>query len=128
VYRVTITREDDQWLASVEDVPGAHTYARSLSALIRYVREVIVLGEDLSEEDADSLMLALVFKTGLAEIDDIASHLRDERAELRRRAQVLQDETAALAKRLVDEGWSVRDAATALDIAPQRVSQLTSSR
>jgi len=32
-FRVVVTREDDQWLADMPDLPGAHTYARSLPSL-----------------------------------------------------------------------------------------------
>jgi hypothetical protein len=35
VYCVNGTRERDAWLADVPDVAGAHTFARSLSALQR---------------------------------------------------------------------------------------------
>lgn len=49
-YTATVTREGDAWLADVESVPGAHTYARSLGGLGAAVREVIVLMEDLTED------------------------------------------------------------------------------
>jgi hypothetical protein len=36
-------REDNQWLADVPELPGAHTYARSLPSLEQAIREVVVL-------------------------------------------------------------------------------------
>lgn len=45
-YRVVVTREDGRWLADVPDVPGAHTWANSLNALRKAVREVIALMDD----------------------------------------------------------------------------------
>src|SRR5262249_56281916 len=42
-YRVIVTREGGAWLAEVPDLAGGHTYARTLAALDKAVREVIVL-------------------------------------------------------------------------------------
>lgn len=126
-YRVVVTREGGQWLADVEGVPGAHTYARALPTLLRYVREMIVLGEDLPDDAADNLALELDVHTGDVDVDELAAHVRLLRAAVRSSTYELQEQTATTARRLVAAGWSVRDAATVLDIAPQRVSQLTSS-
>ncbi len=54
-YRVQVTREDGRWLADVVGLRGAHTYARTLATLERYVREVIVLAADLEESMAEGL-------------------------------------------------------------------------
>ena len=56
-YTVEVTREGDAWIADVVDLAGAHTFARSLTALYRAVEEVIALvaavpdGTDVSEID-----------------------------------------------------------------------------
>ncbi|MGH3797310.1 MAG: helix-turn-helix domain-containing protein [Pseudonocardiaceae bacterium] len=55
VYRVIVTREDGVWPADVPeaDVPeleGARTYARTLPALDRAVREVVVMAAALLVE------------------------------------------------------------------------------
>ena len=52
-YRVMATREDDAWLADVPELPGAHTFARTLPALDKAVREVIVLAADLPDAKND---------------------------------------------------------------------------
>lgn len=49
-YEVVVTREDGAWLADVPTVPGAHTYARSLTALTEAVREVVILMDDLDDD------------------------------------------------------------------------------
>lgn len=46
-YGVHVTREGHQWLAEVPGLEGTQTYAPNLTALDRYVREIIVLAEDL---------------------------------------------------------------------------------
>ncbi|WP_322756335.1 hypothetical protein [Frankia sp. Cas3] len=61
VYRVNVTRERDAWLADVPDVAGAHTFARSLSALQRNVWEVIVL---MTDQTDDALDLDLRYEIG----------------------------------------------------------------
>lgn len=57
-YIVHVTREDHAWLGEVLGLPGAHTFAPSLSALERAVREVIVLAADLSDDAEPTLDLA----------------------------------------------------------------------
>jgi len=49
-YEVVATREDGMWLADVPAVPGAHTFARSLPALLESVREVVGLMDDLPDD------------------------------------------------------------------------------
>lgn len=60
-YRVVVTREDDAWLADVPELPGAHTYARTLPALDQAVREVVVLAADRPDEDMPTLRLTRYF-------------------------------------------------------------------
>ena len=57
-YRVVVTREDGMWLAELPGLPGAHTYARTLAALDKAVREVVVLVTDLPDDAVDSVQLA----------------------------------------------------------------------
>jgi predicted RNase H-like HicB family nuclease len=63
-YRVTVTRERDAWLADVPDVPGAHTFAHSLSTLERNIREVIVLMTDRPDEALDDFDLDVRYEIG----------------------------------------------------------------
>lgn len=56
-YHVHVTREGDQWLADVPELEGSQTYASSLTALDRYIREVIVLGADLPDDAMNELAL-----------------------------------------------------------------------
>lgn len=126
-YLVRVTREDDHWLANVDGLAGAHTYARTLSTLERYVREVIVLADDLEESVADDLELEFDISTGDAQIDEATATVRAARAELAKASGRLQEQTSDTALALVQAGWSMRDVAAALSVSPQRISQLTSS-
>jgi DNA-binding CsgD family transcriptional regulator len=124
-YRVIISREDGLWLADVQSLEGAHTYARSLPALDQAVREIVVLAADLPDDAMPDLVLDYDYHTGDAGLDATAREVR----QLRRQADELSAAAAArtsdAAAELVARGLSVRDVAALLGISPQRVSQLT---
>jgi hypothetical protein len=121
-YHVHVTREGDQWLADVPELEGSQTYALSLTALDRYVREVIVLGADLPDEAMDDLDLA--WRYDIADrLVERANQLRAERDDLAKREAQLQRETEELAVKLTEKGYSVRDTGPLLGVSHQRVSQ-----
>jgi predicted RNase H-like HicB family nuclease len=67
-YRVAVTREDDQWLADVPDVPGTHTWGRTLVGLGRSVREAVALALALPEGAEAALSLTWDIDTGDEEL------------------------------------------------------------
>ena len=123
-YQVVITREGDDWLADVPSVPGAHTFARSLTALVKAAGEVIVLMDDLDDDARPELELTF-------DVDDAAvteaAKVGEERRGQAERERRLQDETLQAVRQLVDAGYSVRDASVLLGVTPGRVSQLTNA-
>jgi hypothetical protein len=68
-------------LADLPDLAGAHTYARTLPALDKAVREVVVLATDMPEEAIGSLILAWEFHAGDPALDEEAARVRALRAE-----------------------------------------------
>src|SRR6266705_4949458 len=124
-FRVVVTREDGQWLADMPDLPGAHTYARSLPGLDQAVREVVVLAADLPDEAMPGLALDYDYRTGDAGLDATALEVRQLRRQAGELAAAAAARTAQAAAELVAGGLSVRDVAALLGISPQRVSQLT---
>ncbi len=124
-YQVVVTREDDQWLADVPELQGAHTYARSLPTLDQAVREVIVLAADLPDEAMRDLALEYDYHTGDPELDTSTSEVRHLRRQADELATAAATRTNQVAAQLVARGLSVRDVAALLGISPQRVSQLT---
>jgi hypothetical protein len=123
-YQVVVTREDGRWLGDVPELQGAHTYARSLPALDRAVREVVVLAAGLPDEAMPGLSLEYDYRTGEPDLDVTALEVR----RLRREADELAATAARTAQavaRLATHGLSVRDIAVLPGISPQRVSQLT---
>lgn len=127
-FRVQITREGEQWLAEVPEVPGTHTWARSLAALESSTREAIALALDLPEGAEDLLSLSLEIDTGVAEVDEQARRVRTERVRLAEAEVELQRSTQELARRVLDSGLSARDAARLLGVSVQRISQIAPRR
>jgi len=124
-YRVIITRDDGHWLADVPSLRGAHTYARSLSALDQAVREIVVLAADLPDEAMPGLVLEFEYHTGDARLDATTREVRQLRRQADELAAAATARTSEAAVELVARGMSVRDVAALLGISPQRVSQLT---
>jgi hypothetical protein len=127
-YTVIVTREDDQWLADVPALEGAHTFARTLPALDIAVREVVVLAADRPDEDMPRLRIDYRYHTGDPQVDLDAAEVRTLRARADELSAVASARTAAAAGALVSRGLPVRDVAAILGISPQRVSQLTRQR
>lgn len=71
-YRVVVTREEGQCLADVPELEGAHTFARSLPALDRYVREVVLLAADLPDDAMTGLELDYVYDVREEAVRDAA--------------------------------------------------------
>lgn len=124
-YRVIVTREDNVWLANVPELAGAHTYARSLPALDRAVREVVVMATDLPDKDMPTLRLTYIYGTGDAELDAVTAEVRALRARAEEFSSAATARTNDAAALLVRRGLSVRDAAALLGVSPQRISQIT---
>jgi predicted RNase H-like HicB family nuclease len=61
-YPVVIERDEEGfYVASVPELPGCHTQARSLGELVQRIREAITLCLEVAGEDVDpEQMLALV--------------------------------------------------------------------
>lgn len=123
-YAIVVTREDSSWLASVPEVPGAHTFARSLDGLAKSLREVIILMDDLAGNPAINLVFNYQVDDQL--VCDAAKVGRD-RTDLAARSIELQIAATDAARDLIAKGYSVRDAAHLLEMTPGRISQLVNS-
>jgi predicted RNase H-like HicB family nuclease len=60
-FIVDVEREGGHLLATVRDLPGAHTFANDFESLDAAVREVIALVLDLAEGDLLALDVAYAF-------------------------------------------------------------------
>ena len=125
-YTANVTRDGNDWLAEVRDLPGAHAFARTLAALRRELADAIILSADLP--DGSPVEIDLVFDDPRLAGMQAAVDLSIERHRAAEVAASLTARTEEAARRLVGAGWSVRDVAGALDVTAGRVSQLTSER
>jgi len=121
-YVVEVTREGDAWIADVVDLPGAHTYARNLTALDDAVQEVIALVADLPE-GSDRIPVSYRY-AGVDEPFLQAAHIGEEREQVEVRQRELFMASAIAAAKLSKAGYSVRDISGALKMSPGRVSQI----
>jgi predicted RNA binding protein YcfA (HicA-like mRNA interferase family)/predicted RNase H-like HicB family nuclease len=116
-YTIRVAREAATWLAEVDDLPGAHTYARSLRALDGRVREVVALVEDLPAGAEDALLLEWDYSDVVPDAGAPGHEALDDHPALTTRTQ-------DLVARLVAQGWTKQDIATVLRMTPRRVSRL----
>lgn len=123
-YRVVVTREGEDWLADVPDLRGAHTYAHNLESLDRFVREVVVLAEDLPDGAGPELELAWEYHTGEDVLDKELAKLRQARESLDAERSRIEQLTATFAHDLAARSYSVRDTAALLGVSRARAQQL----
>lgn len=121
-YTATVTREGNMWLAEVAGLPGAHAYARTLTKLRKEISDAIILSADLDDGSAVDVEFSMVGSD--LELIAQAFTLASRRQQIRSAEAAVIAETAGVAKSLVAAGWSVRDAAGALNVTPGRISQL----
>lgn len=124
-YRVTVTREEGQWLGEVPGLPGAHSYGGNLLVLDERMREVIALVEDLPEGAEPGLSLEWDYTAVGDEFVQAArvgvEHRRVEEAR-RADAERVREEIRRLKARKLSD----RDVAGILNVTPGYVSQVNS--
>ena len=95
-YHVLVTRDGDGCMADVPALPGTHTWAKTLRALDRNVREVIGMVEDLPRSAEAALDLEMDYHTGDPVLDERADGLRARRREQERAAAEIASDTSEL--------------------------------
>ena len=121
-YHVVVTRDGDGWMADVPALPGTHTWAKTLRALDRNVREVIGMVEDLPRSAEAALDLEMDYHTGDPVLDE-QGRLRARRREQTRAAAEIASDTSELLRRFAAQ-LSVSDVAVLLGVSKGRISQL----
>jgi predicted RNase H-like HicB family nuclease len=120
-YTVKIERDESgAWIARVPEVPGCHTYGRSLRQVKGRIREALALWVD--NADRTELVFDIRLPSEIRQKVSAARRARETAHEAQRHAQETAGLSAlALVKR---HRLSVRDAAELLGISHQRVQQL----
>jgi predicted RNase H-like HicB family nuclease len=122
-YHVVVTRDGDGWMADVPALPGTHTWAKTLRALDRNIREVIGMVEDLPRSAEATLDFDLDYRTGDPDLDARSHELRIRRREIERNAAQVASETRELAGQLAGQ-LPVSDTAILLGVSKGRITQL----
>src|ERR1039457_3211393 len=99
-YHVVVTRDGDGWMADVPALPGTHTWAKTLRALDRNIREVVGMVEDLPRSGEAGLVLDTGSRTGDPGFDPPSSRRRAKRKEVERDAAEVASHTRQLAEQL----------------------------
>lgn len=131
-YTIKVRRETDPTSGVTLFVATAYkgrrklgtTDARHLRKLDEYVRDVVVLGDDL--DDAAGADLDLVWRFEEDDVLDEAARTAAALPELRERESRLVAAQHATIRTLVARGMSVRDVAAASGVSPGRVGQVAS--
>jgi len=121
-YRVVLERDaSGAWIATVPDLPGCHTYGRSLVEAKRRIREAVALWIDDAAEAAVLEHDVRLPRRALAAVDES----RDARARLEKERERAGAATERAVRTLVgDLSLGMRDAADLLGLSHQRVQQL----
>jgi predicted RNase H-like HicB family nuclease len=118
-------REGDVWEADARDVPGVHTFGKTLAKAQHYLRDALALWFDVPLETVD---VEVQVRFDKPDIEDLVH------ATIQARRQVERDAVAAArllreaATQLVAAGLSYRDAGIALGVSHQRIDQLIADR
>jgi predicted RNase H-like HicB family nuclease len=123
-YAVEIHRDESgAWIARVPEVPGCHTYGRSLRQAKRRIREALSLWVD--DADEAELVFDVRLPSAIRRKVTASRRARETALDAQRRA------TEALALTALElvrkDGLSVRDAAELLGLSHQRVQQLVTA-
>jgi predicted RNase H-like HicB family nuclease len=120
-YRVQVERDESgAWNARVPDVPGCHTYGRTLRQLRQRVPEALSLWVDDAERA--ELDFHIQLPAGMRSQVRSAIAVRERAARAQEEAQ---RDLASAARELTSRfGLSLRDAADLLGLSHQRVQQL----
>jgi predicted RNase H-like HicB family nuclease len=123
-YKVLIERDETgAWIARVPEVPGCHTYGRTLSAARRRIREALGLwikGAKRARLDFDVRLPR--------EVRDTVRPYEVARRRAETATNDAQEALRAATARLVDSGLSLRDAGDLLGLSHQRIAQVKKRR
>jgi len=120
-YTVRIERDETgAWLARVPEVPGCHTYGRSLRQAKRRIREALSLWVTDADRADLSFDIRLPRDTGRA----VATARSVRKAADRAQREAMEATKRAAADLTGSFGLSVRDTAELLELSHQRVQQL----
>jgi len=124
-YTVEVHRDGRWWMISVPEIDQV-TQARRISEVEDMARSLIAVSTDAPITDVAVHVTSIKLPDG----DDIlgpAAEIQERRRQAHRLEATAADATRAYALKLTSAGIPVRDAATLLQVSPQRISQFTNA-
>jgi hypothetical protein len=119
-YTVRARRIGDWWALDVDGSPGVHTQVRRIDQAEEMVREAIAGVKDVAPDSFEIVVTPQV-PSAVRTIVEQATMARSQAAQAQDTAAQL---TRDAARRLVQEGLTVRDAGALLGVSHQRIAQL----
>ena len=119
-YTVRARRSGKWWALDAEGLRGVHTQVRRIDQAEDMARDAIAGVLDIAPDSFEVVVLT--------EVPGTVRAIVEQATEARSQAARAQDEAAHLtreaARRLVEEGLTVRDAGVLLGVSHQRIAQL----
>jgi hypothetical protein len=122
-YSVTVSREDDLWVAVVEGIPAGATDVERFEELPEAVRDLI---STLLDVEPDSFWIDWHYRQGSHDLTDLIEHLREWEDLAERAARNRDASRRAVVESMHSAGLSYREIADVIGISYQRVGQLLS--
>ena len=113
----------NQWLASVKEVEGCHTFGRGLKQTRERIREALMLWVGKLPKDVEInevFPLPKVARERLETLLEVRSELRGLRLKQEKRL-------FGVVRTLTERGWSARDVGSLIGVSYQRISQVSRS-
>jgi predicted RNase H-like HicB family nuclease len=115
-YTAVCRRSGNWWAVSIRELKGVHTQARRLDQVADMARDSIAL-----MLDADPAEVQVSVEPQVpGPVEDALAARRHARAAER----AAEAATAAAARQLLEEGYTIRDTGRLLGLSPQRISQI----
>jgi predicted RNase H-like HicB family nuclease len=123
-YRAVFEREPDGWwIASVPDVPGAHTQGRTIAQARERLTEALAVSLDADQPDLGDRIVSEIRLP--KKVHSLIDRFRDARqAAESAEAQALSASARAVVILTDSMGLSLRDAGELLGLSHQRVAQI----
>ncbi|MBM7772273.1 transcriptional regulator with XRE-family HTH domain [Actinokineospora baliensis] len=121
VYSVVVSREDDLWVAVVDDLPGGATDVERFRELPDAVRDLIAT---LRGVEPDTFWIEWHYRQGDLDLTQVIANLHQWEQLADRAARYRDSARMVVVERLRAAGLSYREIADVIEVSHQRVGQL----
>lgn len=123
IYTANVSRDENWWVVTVDEVPGLFTQAKRLDQIPAMVKDALTLFPELENSPA-SATIRLAIQGDIGQLSSTVQDVRDQ-AE---RAQTISRETMRNAARvLANQGLPYRDIGELLGVSFQRAQKLATT-